>query len=87
MPKQISVEISTKRTAQYFRGHLSKGIDPISGKAIWFVSCESYAGGYRINSPLNVLDFKLKSLTDIIHRLKRFATTNRYQIKFKKSVL
>lgn len=81
----MKVEISTKRLTQYFKGELRKEYDPISGKDMWFVSCEAYGGGGRQNSPLDVLDFKVDSLKKIRTRLKSFALRNRYQIKFNKS--
>ena len=72
----------TKTPAQYFRGEIKKGFLPISGKLGYFVSCLSYAGGNRNDSPVQIINWQYESRAKLLRRLKSFAKRGRYIYSF-----
>lgn len=54
-------ELHTKKPDTYFRGKVMKGYSPAKGKTVWFISCQSYAGG-------SVPVLKLLSVTATLRR-------------------
>jgi hypothetical protein len=70
--------VRTKKPAQYFRGKITFGYSPIDNRNVWFVLCESYAGGNRNDSPIVLINFKEASEASLVRRIKLFAKRGKY---------
>jgi len=79
---QQQVEIRTKRPAQYLRGNITKGYFPMDNQHKWYLLCLGYAGGGRKVSLASVTDYSETNKNKLIARLKSFAKSQRYVIKF-----
>lgn len=77
----MKVIIRTKRIDQYFSGEIINGYFPFDARNYFYVSCNSFAGGGRKVSLLDVLDYKEKTKTALIEKLKKFANRNKLIIE------
>src|SRR5258708_1732157 len=77
--------IKTKTLTHYFRGEIMHYFSPIDRKKMWVIVCSSYGGGYRKDSPLNVLDWKITTKKKLMKRLTSFVKRGRYTITFSPS--